>query len=81
MLIRRRAKSLLGIRLPPHKLRHTCASYLLYHGAALETIQRVLGHADIQTTMIYLHVPQKRQEDELARIFGAAPAGRTRRDG
>jgi integrase len=69
-LIARRARAILGLRLGPHTLRHTCASYALYHGAQLETIQRFLGHEDIRTTMIYLHVPQQRQEEELARIFG-----------
>ena len=69
-VILRRARTLLGVKLSPHKLRHTCATYLLYHGAQLETIQRVLGHADVQTTMIYLHTPQKRQEEEIGRIFG-----------
>jgi integrase/recombinase XerD len=69
-VIRRRARTLLGVKLSPHKLRHTCAAYMLYHGAPLETIQRVLGHADVKPTMIYLHTPQKRQEEEIARIFG-----------
>lgn len=70
-VIFRRAQEVLGHRLTPHSLRHTCASYLLYHGAQPETVQRLLGHADIRTTMgIYVHVPQKRQEEELARIFG-----------
>ena len=70
MVIARRARALLGVNLSPHKLRHTCATYLLYHGAQLETIQRLLGHADVRTTMIYLHTPQKRQEEEIGRIFG-----------
>jgi integrase/recombinase XerD len=69
-VIHRRARQLLGVKLSPHKLRHTCATYLLYHGAQLETIQRLLGHADVRTTMIYLHTPQKRQEEEIAKIFG-----------
>jgi site-specific recombinase XerD len=69
-VIFRRARALLGVKLSPHKLRHTCATYLLYHGAQLETIQRLLGHADVRTTMIYLHTPQKRQEEEIGRIFG-----------
>jgi integrase len=38
-------------------------------GAQLETIQRHLGHQDLQTTMIYLHVPQQRQEDEIGKVF------------
>jgi site-specific recombinase XerD len=38
-------------------------------GAQLETIQRHLGHQDVATTMIYLHVPQKRQDDEISKAF------------
>jgi integrase/recombinase XerD len=69
-VIRRRAQTLLGVKLSPHKLRHTCATYLLYNGASLETIANLLGHADVETTLIYLHTPQKRQEEEIERIFG-----------
>lgn len=65
-----RARALLGVKLSPHALRHTCATFLLYRGAQLETIQRLLGHADVRTTMIYLHTPQKKQEEEIGRIFG-----------
>jgi site-specific recombinase XerD len=39
------------------------------HGAQLETIQRHLGHQDVKTTMVYLHVPQPRQEEEIGRAF------------
>jgi len=69
-VIRRRARTLLSVKLSPHKLRHTCATYLLYHGAQLETIASLLGHSDVKTTMIYLHTPQKKQEEEIGRIFG-----------
>jgi integrase len=31
--------------------------------------QRHLGHQDVQTTMAYLHVPQKRQEEEIGKAF------------
>ena len=60
---------MLGVRLSPHKLRHTCATYLLMAGAQLETIQRHLGHQDVKTTKDYLHVPQKRQDDEISQAF------------
>jgi len=41
-------------RVTPHTLRHTYASHLLMAGYDLPTIQRLLGHGDIKTTMIYV---------------------------
>lgn len=41
-----------------HSLRHSYATYLLEQGVNIVTLKELLGHADISTTMIYLHVAQ-----------------------
>jgi site-specific recombinase XerD len=51
-----------------HSLRHAYATHLLEAGVNLRVIQRYMGHASLESTMIYLHLTAKGQDDAFKLI-------------
>jgi len=49
-------------------LRHSYATHLLEAGVNLRSIQQYLGHTNLATTMVYLHLTNKGQEDAWQKI-------------
>lgn len=59
-----------GIDVHPHQLRHSFAVGLLLSGCDLVTIQKLLGHEDINTTMIYLRVTDLQVKEKYKLFIG-----------
>src|SRR5699024_1236124 len=65
-----------GITATPHDLRHTYASWLLQSGVTIETLSKLLGHANITTTQRYAHLADTQWEsvrDALTQSPQVAP--------
>ena len=51
-------------KISPHMLRHTFATHLLEKGADLRTIQEILGHTDVASTLMYTQMADMKLRDE-----------------
>ena len=52
-------------RLHPHLLRHTAATKMLANGADVHSVQRLLRHSDIRTTLRYLHLTPSQLQEKM----------------
>jgi len=52
----------------PHKWRHTFATNFLKNGGNLETLRLILGHSNLRTTQLYLHIDKEHLHKEYFRI-------------
>ena len=56
-------------KVKPHKWRHTFATNFIKNGGNLETLRLILGHTNLKTTQIYLHVDNDHLHSEYFRIY------------
>ena len=65
-----------GTKASPHKLRHSCATHMVEHGADLRSVQTLLGPADIATTQVYTHVALGHLKQVHRRIIRVGSVGK-----
>jgi site-specific recombinase XerD len=62
----------------PHSLRHGCATQLIRQGVDVPTIQKILGHSNMETTLRYLHTDYAQMQTAMnslgARLSGESPS-------
>ncbi|HBJ81581.1 site-specific integrase [Pseudothermotoga sp.] len=66
----KRAGKKLGLKVHPHMLRHSYATYLYKKGIDIFTIKELLGHQNIATTTVYVHSDQAIKEKAIKSAFG-----------
>lgn len=69
-----RLSELLNEPITPHRLRHTMATQLAVHGD-IRTLQEILGHSHLSTTMSYVHPDMARMRTLIERLPDLPPSG------
>lgn len=59
-----------GIKVTPHRLRHTCATQLLNAGCRVTSIQKLLGHRRLNSTMVYARVHDRTVAEDYYTAMG-----------
>lgn len=57
-----------GVRCSPHTLRHTFATNFIRNGGDVFTLQKILGHSDISTCMIYVHMGGRQIQEAMMKF-------------
>uniref|UniRef100_A0A7V6CCZ6 Integrase n=1 Tax=Thermodesulfobacterium geofontis TaxID=1295609 RepID=A0A7V6CCZ6_9BACT len=57
-----------GVRCSPHTLRHTFATNFIRNGGDVFTLQKILGHSDITTCMIYVHMGGRQIQEAMMKF-------------
>ena len=70
-----------GLHVTPHRLRHSCATLLLNAGAPVLTVQRVLGHRYVQTTLRYAWLYEATVVKDYRRATGMVEGEEYNKDG
>ena len=66
-----KAAGLESDRLTAHSLRHTAATLAMINGASLQEVQQLLGHKNINITMVYLHTLERARNTSTDRVTAA----------